>query len=248
MKIWLVLFSVLATVALAEVEVTDISAGGSHTCAVMTGGSIKCWGSNFEGQLGMGLYAQDKSTRAINLVPIGNPVEIDPSKIGIISTATSVALGGVHSCAVLTGGAIKCWGENNAGQLGDGTTTSDGWAVDVSGITTATSIALGASHSCALLTGGTIKCWGDNGFGELGDGTATQRTTPVDVSGISTATSIALGTGHSCALLTGGAIKCWGLNGYGQLGDGTTTQRATPVDVSGITTATSIALARWAAR
>ena len=108
MIIWLVLFSVLATVALAEVEVTDISAGGSHTCAVMTGGSIKCWGSNFQGQLGMGLSGQSIMTRAINLVFIGNPVEIDHSQIGIITTATSIALGASHSCALLTDGTIKC--------------------------------------------------------------------------------------------------------------------------------------------
>ena len=74
-------------------------------------------------------------------------------------TATSIALGGSHSCALLTGGAIKCWGDNRLGQLGDGTTTDSTGPVDVSGITTVTSLALGgdfAGHSCALLTGGTI--------------------------------------------------------------------------------------------
>ena len=143
---------------------------------------------------------------------------------------TEIALGVSHSCALLTSGAIKCWG---AGSLGDGTTTDRTTPVDVSGITTATSLALGGYHSCALLTGGAIKCWGSNNYGQLGDGTTTDRTTPVDVSGITTATSLALGRYHSCALLTGGAIKCWGYNNYGQLGDGTTLDRTTPVDVSG---------------
>ena len=121
---------------------------------------------------------------------------------------TEVDAGQWHTCALLTGGAIKCWGDNDYGQLGDGTTTDSTTPVDVSGISTATILALGGSHSCALLTGGAIKCWGRNVNGELGNGTTTDRTTPVDVSGISTATSIALGYEHSCAVLTGGAIKC----------------------------------------
>ena len=132
------------------------------------------------------------------------------------------------------GGAIKCWGYNGYGQVGDGTTISSTTPVNVTGITTATSIALGGEHSCALLSGGAIKCWGWNYHGQLGDGTTIERTTPVEVSGISTATSIALGGEHSCALLTGGAIKCWGSNSNGRLGDGTTTDSTYPVDVIGL--------------
>ena len=145
-----------------------------------------------------------------------------------------------HSCALLTDGKMKCWGRNDVGQLGDGTTTSSSTPVEVSNIKTATSIALGGYHSCALLTDGAMKCWGNNDQGQLGDGTTTNRATPVEASGITTATSIALGYSHSCALLTDGKIKCWGRNDYGQLGDGTTTSSSTPVEVSGITTATSI--------
>ena len=231
MKIWLALFfPVLATVAHAAVQYIDIALGDFHSCALLTGGAIKCWGSNLSGQLGDGTRT-DRTT----------PVDVSG-----ITTATSLALGNQHSCALLTGGAIKCWGANDRGQLGDGTTIYRTTPVDVSGITTATSIALGSSHSCALLTGGAIKCWGSDLSGQLGDGDDThdiQRTTPVDVSGITTATSLALAGASTCALLTGGAIKCWGRNNYGQLGDGTTVYSTTPsVNVFRITTATSLAL------
>ena len=222
MKIWLVFFSVLSTVTSTEAAVLAVAAG-RHTCALLSGGAIKCWGKNNFGQLGDGTTTSNSST----------PVDVSG-----ITTATSIGVGGFHTCALLSDGEIKCWGHNNFGQLGDGTTTGSITPVDVSGITTATSIALGTERSCALLSGGAIKCWGERGL---------VGSTPVDVSGITTATSIALGStnSHSCALLSGGAIKCWGFNSFGQLGDRTTTDSATPVDVSGITTATSIALGIW---
>ena len=111
-----------------------------------------------------------------------------------ITTATSIALGSFHTCALLTDGTVMFWGENYWGQLGSGTTTAPRTIpVEVAGITTATSIALGASHSCAVLADGTMKCWGNNGNGALGDGTTTWSATPVEVLGITTATSSCAG-------------------------------------------------------
>ena len=174
--------------------------------------------------------------------------------LSLCAEGASIALGEGHSCIMLTGGTVKCWGYNLYGQLGNGTLgsgTDSPTPVDVSGITTAASIALGAYHSCALLTDGTVKCWGRDHKGQLGNGdeTTADSATPVDVSGITTATSLAPGGSqpnyHSCALLTGGTVKCWGSGYYGQLGNeitGTTADSATPVDVTGITTATSIAV------
>ena len=91
----------------------------------------------------------------------------------------------MHSCAVLSGGAVKCWGHNSEGELGDGTEIHRPAPVDVLDITSAKSVALGWKFSCALLTDGAMKCWGSNAWGALGDGTSgTQRATPVDVVGL----------------------------------------------------------------
>jgi len=159
----------------------------------------------------------------------------------------SIDAGSMHSCALLTYGKVVCWGYNERGELGDGTTSDSTTPVEVSGITTATSLAVGSAHSCALLVNATVMCWGKNSEGELGDESVEEDylsgvAIPVKVSGITNATSIALGSAHSCALLTDGTMRCWGSNYSGKLGDGTTTSSSTPVEVSGITMATSIAL------
>ena len=91
---------------------------------------------------------------------------------------------------LLDDGKVMCWGYNNEGQLGDGTTTTRSTPVEVSGITTARSVATGGYESCAVLSDGKVKCWGDNTNGGLGDGTTTDRSTPVEVSGITTATQV----------------------------------------------------------
>ena len=151
----------------------------------------------------------------------------------------SIDAGSMHSCALLTYGKVVCWGYNERGELGDGTTSDSTTPVEVSGITTATSLAVGSAHSCALLVNATVMCWGKNSEGELGDESVEEDylsgvAIPVKVSGITNATSIALGSAHSCALLTDGTMRCWGSNYRGQLGDGTTTDSTTPVEVSGL--------------
>jgi hypothetical protein len=150
------------------------------------------------------------------------------------SSASSIAAGGDHTCVLLSGGLVHCWGDNGAGQLGNVTTTSSSVPVTVSDLSTAIAVAAGADHTCALRSGGTIQCWGNNTYGQLGNGTTTRSSVPVTVSGITDATNIASGGDHSCALLSGDTVQCWGNNGTGQLGNGTNTNSSAPVTVTGL--------------
>ncbi len=200
-----------------------IAAGGFHTCALTTGGAVKCWGNNDFGQLG------DNSTTQRN-----HPVDVS----GLTSGVAAVVAGGNHTCALTTAGGVKCWGNNDFGQLGDNSTTQRNHPVDVSGLTSGVAaVVAGGNHTCALTTAGGVKCWGNNGNGQLGDNSTTHRNFPVNVVGLTSGVvAVALGVAHTCALTTGGGVKCWGYNGQGQLGDNSgITQWNLPVDVSGLT-------------
>ena len=199
----------------------SVSAGISHICVLLNSGAPKCWGSDYNGQLGDNTY-QSHST----------PYTV----YGLSSGVVGITAGGAHTCALLGSGAVKCWGYNVYGQIGDGTTTDRTTPTAVSGLSSGvTAIAVGSSNTCALLDTGAVKCWGGNLFGKLGDGTTTDRKTPTAVSGLSSGVvGITAGGYHNCALLGSGAVKCWGYNGAGSLGDGTTTNRSLPTTVNGL--------------
>ena len=139
-----------------------------------------------------------------------------------IRTATAITTSWDHRCAVLSGGTARCWGDNDYGELGDGTTTGSSTPVKVKGIRSATAIAAGGIENpftCAVVSHGRVTCWGGYWDGKLGDGKSDGTAyTPVPVKGIHTATAISTGSTHACALLAGGTVKCWGSNKSGQLG------------------------------
>ena len=147
--------------------------------------------------------------------------------------ATSLAVGGKHSCAV-DEGQVYCWGDNTAGQLGDGGGQSRPFAVRVqTDAESFTQVVAGSSHTCALTSAGNAYCWGANSEGQLGDGTRLVRFTPVAVDQPAAFVSLTAGTSHTCGITTGGVAYCWGSNADGQLGDGTTGTRLVPNEVVG---------------
>lgn len=195
-----------------------VSAGFIHTCALTTKGAVRCWGYNGEGALG-------DNTLVDSPVPVG--------VAGLGKNVKAIASGSYFSCALTTKGAVKCWGSNSYGQLGDNTTISASKPVDVYGLGKGIkAISAGNFFACALTTKGVVKCWGANAYGQLGNGTKVASAKPVNVSGLGKGVkSVAGGGYHACAVTAKGAPKCWGYNGEGALGDNTKVDSAVPVAV-----------------
>ena len=200
---------------------SSVSSGYSHNCLLLTNSSAYCWGNNDYGQLGDGTYV-DKYTPTPVGIQYGNYYFKQINSDGYY-----------HTCGILTNGSALCWGQNDYGQVGDGTTTERTSPRPVSGGFLFSSINTGLKHTCGILTNGSALCWGKGANGELGDGLSTQHTTPYPVSGGYNFISISAGYLFTCGVLVNNSALCWGENGVGQLGDGTTTDRTIPRPVSG---------------
>lgn len=228
-------------------SVADVAASTGSTCALGGGGEVKCWGNNGSGQLGAG----DTTNHGSRPGDVGEAIPLVP--LGTGRRATALAPGLNHVCALLDNGAVRCWGNNEAGQLGIGDTAARGDqpqelgdALPVVALGTgrkAVSIGSGAEFSCALLDNAQVKCWGNNNAGQLGVGDTNNRgTNPADMgdklpavnlgSGAAVA-SLSVGQSHSCALLTTGQLKCWGDNSYCMLGLGDQTNRGADANQMG---------------
>lgn len=195
----------------------EIHAGGWSTCARTHEGALRCWGWNSWGQLGNGTtddVGDDETPAEVEDVPIDEPV-------------LSAALNHYHACAIVEGGAVRCWGYNDRGQLGYGDTAQrltpgDAFAFDEDAI----AISAGTHHTCVLLEGGDVRCWGENAHGQLGlgndenvgDDELPSSMPPIDLG--APAIDICAGEGHTCAVLEDGTLRCWGSDSFGQLGNG----------------------------
>lgn len=204
--------------------VVAVATGSYHTCALTSAGAVRCWGLNGDGQVGDG-STTDRS--------------VPTSVSGLGSGVAAIAAGGSHTCAATDLGAVRCWGENDRGQLGVDpvATASSPVPVAVTGLASgAVDLALGGSHSCAITTAGAARCWGANASGQLGRGSVGSDVhTPADVSGLATgARSLAAGGSTTCAVTTAGAARCWGEGNDGRLGNGASADASTPVPVSGL--------------
>jgi alpha-tubulin suppressor-like RCC1 family protein len=191
-----------------------VVAGGEHSCAIASGATAVCWGSDSEGQLGGEASGARGRFTSVATPPLA-----------------MLAAGIAHTCGVTTRGEAYCWGSNTDGQLGAGVVSERGGPTRVAGERAFARIAAGRAHTCAATAGGAVYCWGENGFGQLGDATTRPRSAPTPVRTRARAARVALGWNHSCLLTPDGDAYCWGSNGDGQLGDGSRVVRLAPARV-----------------
>jgi alpha-tubulin suppressor-like RCC1 family protein len=228
----------------------ELVAGFAHTCALLDTGKVRCWGHNGYGQLGL------RHTR-----PIGDD-ELPSGDVDVGGSVQHLVAGAWHTCALLSTGAVRCWGRNDSGQLGYGHTRPIG---DDESPASAGDVSLGGAivqltssstsqHTCARLTTGSVRCWGRNAHGQLGQGhthSIGDDETPATAGSVSvggTVLQLATGAEHTCALLSPGVLKCWGRNESGQLGLGNTASLSSPPGTNvnlGGTMAFHIAAGAW---
>jgi alpha-tubulin suppressor-like RCC1 family protein len=221
-----------------------VSAGESYTCGVGLNGGASCWGHNGSGQLGNGASGP----------PMSSPTPVAGSIVfTTVSTSAGTNWGLSHTCGLTGSGAAYCWGGNDYGQLGNGTTVASTTPAAVSGGRLFESISVGARFTCGIVRGDGAYCWGQGTDGQLGDdprdagncGTAGGQLAcnlvPVRIAGSESFTSISAGDAHACAIDARGVAHCWGANLAGQLGTGSFLWRFAPTPVSTTLRFTAIA-------
>lgn len=225
-------------------QVKDVVVGRYSTCVVLTDNSLKCFGYNNYGNLGLGNrtytgYAFDQIGNQLSSVNLGTGLTLHPT----LKVEDALNINNHTTCAILSDNSMKCWGINSYGKLGIGSTQTIGdGATEVGdaikkvdfGADIPIKVSVGASHVCTLLNNNTVKCWGRSNYGQTGyESNATKGHNPATIPannpsiklGTSrTAKDICSGTSHSCAITDTNNIKCWGRNSYGELGQEIVTQ------------------------
>ncbi len=256
---------------------TALAAGRAHTCAVLQGGDVACWGENERGQLGDDDEGRPRPTlvnnaryvtsvvagRAFTCVlqrsggvrcfgagergQLGDGKAHDRPRAGprSLANASVLAAGAEHACAIVDDGRVRCWGNDRYGQVGAaGNALFVPEPAAVAGLAGARALALGAAHSCALLDDGSVWCWGGDFAGQRGDGDDDERARsrlPSRVRGLAGVTALTAGAHHTCALMTGGGVSCWGAAAGGKLGAEVVDDQAAPVDVPALRGARALA-------
>lgn len=195
-----------------------VSVGGSHACALRSDGTVRCWGSNSNGQIGDGTAL----------------LRATATSVPAVSNVVSLSSGSSHTCAATATGEVWCWGANTYGQLGDGTRLDRFAPTRVSGLSGVSQVSASGAHTCARLGDGSVRCWGYNDQGRLGTGTTIDSVTPVAVPGLDQVVELNASLATTCARRMDGTVRCWGL---APLGNGTRTTASTPTLLPGITTA-----------
>jgi alpha-tubulin suppressor-like RCC1 family protein len=213
-----------ATVTADLVSFASVSAGFYHSCAVTTSGVAYCWGWGGEGQLGTGFRPAARAP----FVSAQTPLAVTGGH-----AFASVVAAYDYSCGLTTSGEAYCWGENVAGRLGDGSTTSSLAPVLVAGGQQFASVTLGAFYACGLTTASALYCWGNNSSGQFGDGTQTSSSSPVPAAGGLPFQSVRAGSYHMCGVTAANVAYCWGFNLDSQVGNGSAAFRVSSPDPVG---------------
>ena len=196
---------------------SQVRAGAYGGCVLLVDATVRCWGAGGSGQLGNGGTTYQTSTKT------------QPTALTGVSGLSNAK--GQHSCAIMSDKTIKCWGYNDHGQVGIGTTTNQLTPALVTTISDVVDISSNNHTTCAVKTDGTAWCWGWAGWNQLGNGSNVDKFVPTEVPNVSGAIQISAGYTHTCVVLADTTIKCWGRNNSSELGDGTATGRATAVSV-----------------
>lgn len=210
---------------------TVLAAGKDHSVALNADGTVRTWGNNASGQLGNGSTTSSSIAVAVPGLPIGSAAK----------AIEKVVAGTYHTVALKGDGTVVAWGDNQYGQLGDGSTTDRLSPVAVEGLTDVVAVAVGVYFTVALKADGSVMAWGRNNEGQLGDETITDHLIPVTVPGLSGVVAVATGDSHVVALKADGTVVTWGWNGSGQLGSGSIISSKIPLEVAGLTDVVAVA-------